>query len=541
MRTLTRVPLAPVVLLAAISCLGPVRPPGEKQEEAGTSVAGSSETTAAFTTVSADGVGPDSTTQAGDSHESESATSFASTGGNEGQLVDVSHAREFRGTWIATVLNINFPSGPGLSASAQQDELLQILDRVAALGLNAIVLQVRSESDSLYTSDLEPWSRFLTGDQGVAPGYDPLEFAVDEAHARGIEVHAWLNPFRAKVNLDSTAAPNHVSQTLQSYAYPYGTLLWMDPGAEAVRDQVVTVALDLVARYDIDGIHLDDYFYPYPNGGPFPDDLTWQAYLDSGGTLPLDDWRRDNVNQLVFALHDELQLAAPDVRFGIAPFGIYRPGIPPGITGLDQYAELYADPVHWIQQGWVDYLVPQLYWPTTQEQQAYDVLLEWWSSLADGGRLVFAGNAAYKVGTEPAFDAEELALQVDLVRELGTPVQGNIYYNVDTLMEDTLGVATFIADTFYQRPALTPALPRQGPEPIGPPGASVLGDVVELEHARRERLRAFVIYAENEGAYEVERIVGTDTLQVTLPSGRWAISAADRWGAESQGRVVDVP
>ncbi|MBV1858052.1 MAG: family 10 glycosylhydrolase [Nannocystaceae bacterium] len=456
-----------------------------------------------------------------------------------GELVEVAHEREFRGTWIATVFNINFPAAAGLAADVQQENLIAILDGVSDLGLNAVFLQVRPESDALYASDLEPWSRFLTGTQGQDPGYDPLEFAVAQAHARGLEVHAWINPYRAQVDADSSVSPLHVSQVLSEYALPYGDGVWMDPGSSEVRDHVVTVALDLADRYAIDGVQMDDYFYPYRTDGAFPDTTTWQAYQSSGGALDLSDWRRQNVNLLVESLHDELIGSNPSVRFGVAPFGIYRPGVPPGITGLDQYEVLYADPVLWIQEGWVDYLAPQLYWPIAQEQQAYDVLLEWWASLADGGRHIFAGNAAYRIGSEPGWTADELLDQVAISRESGPPSAGNIFYNVDSLLDDLDGAATSLAQDMYARPALTPPLPRLGNRQVAAPEVTSTPEGWVVSHPQRDQLRAFVVYRDDGSDFVVEEILGPNTMNVTLGGGRWAISAADRFGTESLGVVVE--
>ncbi len=537
----SRAALVLVTLLGA-ACLGEVRRPGDpidgttgEPSVPSTTSSSSTSSTDPSTTVPPDG-STSTTPETSSSDASSSTTDVVPP-----ELVEVGHAREFRGAWVATVYNINFPSAAGLSAQAQQEELLDLLDLAAALRLNALVLQVRAESDAFYASDLEPWSRFLGGTQGVDPGYDPLAFAVTEAHARGIELHAWLNPFRAKVDLASAVASNHISQTLPEYAYPYGTQMYMDPGAEAVRDHVVDVALDLADRYDIDGIQTDDYYYPYRNAGPFPDDDTWQAYQSSGGMLSLEDWRRDNVNRLIQTLHDELLAAAPHVRYGAAPFGIYRPGIPPGISGLDQYSALYADPLHWMQQGWVDFLTPQLYWATTQPQQAFDVLLDWWSSVAIDGRHIFAGIAAYKVGVDPAYDLDELLLQLELVRDLGPPAQGAVFYNIQTLVDDTLGAATALAESVYLRPALTPPLPRDDLREVAPPIVTPAADGVELDHADLASLRAFVVYEEVDGELVVDRIVGTEIAFVPLSSGTWAVSAADRFGTESLGVLVERP
>ena len=284
-----------------------------------------------------------------------------------GNVNDVAEPEyEFRGAWVASVTNIDWPSSKGLSTSAQQAELIKILDTLVELRMNAIVLQVRPEGDAFYASNVgEPWSRYLSGTQGVAPNpyYDPLTFAVTEAHKRGIELHAWFNPYRAGMSNSPQLSSTHMAVVYKQYAYPYGTYLWMDPGAAAVQNRTYDCILDVVRRYDIDAVHFDDYFYPYPvSGQEFPDSATYQAYRNSGGGLSLDDWRRDNVNKLINRLYTGIHAAKPHVKFGISPFGIYRPGIPPGIVGFDQFGDLYADPKLWIERGWVDYLAPQLYW-----------------------------------------------------------------------------------------------------------------------------------------------------------------------------------
>ncbi len=536
----TRVAWAGLAMSSA-SCLGPVTPPGQGDGTSSSSVSGAASSPSSGA-ASVDGSGDETQTLLTSTLGTGSSTRGDTADGTQdvqpGELVEVSHVRELRGTWIATVFNINFPPSSGLAADVQRDDLLAILDGVSDLGLNAVFLQVRPESDALYASDLEPWSRFLTGTQGQDPGYDPLAFAVEQAHARGLEVHAWINPYRARVDADAPVSPQHVSQTLSEYALPYGAGIWMDPGSSEVREHVVAVAVDIATRYAIDGVQMDDYFYPYRTGEPFPDSATWQAYQSSGGALGLADWRRNNVHLLVESLHDGLLAADPSVRFGIAPFGIYRPGIPPGITGLDPYEALYADPLRWMEEGWVDYLAPQLYWPISQEQQAYDVLLEWWSSLPEDGRHIFAGNAAYRIGSEPAWTGDELLDQIAISRDMGPPSEGNILYNVDSVLDDLGGAATALAQDMYQRPALTPALPRPDRPELAPPELSSGPQGWALDHPQRDTLRAFVLYRDEGGAFIVDRILGPDTVNVTLGDGRWAISAADRFGVESLGLLV---
>src|SRR6185503_5461665 len=285
--------------------------------------------------------------------------------------------REFRGAWVATVGNIDWPSRPTLNTWDQQRELLAILDRAVALKLNTIVFQIRPGADALYASPYEPWSQFLTGRQGrpPEPAWDPLSFAVEQAHKRGLELHAWFNPYRAAYSRDTVTARTHISRTDPSLVRSYDRYLWMDPGDLEVRRRSVRAVVDVAKRYDVDGVHIDDYFYPYPvtQAGKkvdFPDSETYARYVKAGGKLAKDDWRRDNVDKLVEALYKGVHAVKPWVKVGISPFGIWRPGNPPQIAGFDAYAEIYADSKKWLQNGWGDYFAPQLYWPIARPQQS---------------------------------------------------------------------------------------------------------------------------------------------------------------------------
>lgn len=498
--------------------------------------------------------GPTSGTTSGTSSVTESSSSASTdvsetsqtTGEPPPELTSVGHAREFRGAWVATVYNINYPSATGLSRAELEAEIVDMLDTLEQLNFNAIVFQVRPESDALYVSAIEPWSRFVSGTQGVAPadGFDPLQFVTEQAHARNIEVHAWFNPYRAKVNNQLGADPSHISEIYPEAAHNYGTLLWMDPGAEEVSGWFVDVIADVVSNYDIDGVHFDDYFYPYPDGSPFPDDATWSAYQQNGGMLSRDDWRRDNVNRLVEDVSATISALRPDVRFGISPFGIYRPGMPEGITGLDQYAELFSDPVAWMAAGWVDYLAPQLYWPSTQAPQAYGPLIAWWSELTAGDQgYIFAGNYLAKVGSEPKWSVDEFLTQVDLSRgQRPNGSFGNIYYHIDPLMSDAEGVATALFEHAYTEPALTPVLISAQGEEIPYPEISVTGETIELsppDGLELTDLRAYTIYTFVEGEWQLHQVVGGEATSVALPAGQVAVAAVDRRGVESLGVVIE--
>ncbi|MGH7709677.1 MAG: glycoside hydrolase family 10 protein, partial [Gemmatimonadaceae bacterium] len=371
--------------------------------------------------------------------------------------------REFRGVWIATVDNIDWPSKPGLSSGAQQRELRVLLDRAVELRLNAVIFQVRPSADALYASKLEPWSYFLTGRQGRAPrpAYDPLAFAVKEAHARGLELHAWFNPYRARHPAEKQAsAPSHVSRTHPGLVRRYASYLWMDPGEAAVRQQTLRVVLDVVRRYDVDGVHIDDYFYPYPEGGnDFPDEATFRRYAESGGSLPRADWRRANVDSLVHELYSGIKKTKPWVKFGISPFGIWRPGYPESVRGLDAYDRLFADARKWMNEGWGDYFTPQLYWRTDAPEQRYLDLLGWWIGENRMGRHVWPGNYTSRAtsAARNLWDPSEVVAQIRLTR-LEPGASGNVHFSMKAFGVSA-SLAMSLTRDVYGEPALVPPSP----------------------------------------------------------------------------------
>lgn len=356
--------------------------------------------------------------------------------------------REFRGAWVAVVHNIDWPSAKGLSAGQQQAELRAILDRMAALRMNAVLLQVRPECDAIHPSSLEPRSQWLSGRMGVSPGYDPLDFCLREARARGIEVHAWFNPFRAQSNQAHPAAANHVTRTQPGLVKRYGSGAWCDPALPATRERALAAVLDVVRRYDIDGVHLDDYFYPYPVGGrPFPD-----------GRTPAQ--RRASVDQFVSSLYSSVKSAKPWVRVGISPFGIWRPGVPAGIeAGLDAYDDLAADSRKWLRAGWVDYLAPQLYWRIEPRKQSFPALLEWWRQ--QGERPVWPGIATTRIKSseDPGRPASEIVNQIELSRRIGRNWVGHIHWSAKGLVQNRGGISSLLAKGPYAEPALVPPMP----------------------------------------------------------------------------------
>lgn len=444
--------------------------------------------------------------------------------------------REMRGLWVATVANIDWPSRPGLGADQQRAELRDILDRAVAAGFNAIIFHVRPASDAVYASKIEPWASMLTGTQGTDPGYDPLAYAVEQAHARGLELHAWINPFRAgKANDSASLAPNHIFHTRRDLVRVYGGNLWLDPGEPDVQEHVIRVVRDIVQRYDVDGIHADDYFYPYPasdaGGHPlaFPDS---GSYARSGSALPRDDWRRANVDRFIERLYREVHSLKPPLVVGISPFGIWRPGNPPGVAGLDAYAAIYADSRKWLQQGWVDYLAPQLYWANGDPQRSYSALLDWWLSQNSAGRHVWPGIATYRVndGTASAFNATEIPEQIRLTRAR-TGASGELLYNTTTTLKRKEGaVAASIAPLYASR-ALVPASPWLDASAPPAPVVSVAGSVVQLAPGSGEDARWWLLRSRHAGAWKTALVVG-DRRSITLSSApeRVLVNAIDAAG-----------
>ncbi|HLK14425.1 MAG TPA: family 10 glycosylhydrolase [Fimbriimonadaceae bacterium] len=401
-------------------------------------------------------------------------------------------AREFRAAWVATVDNIDWPNKRGEAPETERRELIRILDTAHRLHLNAIILQVRPSADALYPSDYEPWSEYLTGKQGKPPSpiWDPLAFAVAEAHKRGLELHAWFNPYRAMSPAQKGPnSDNHISKTHPEVVKQYGKLLWMDPGEPLVREHTLNVMLDVVRRYDVDGIHMDDYFYPYRDDATdkahadFPDDRSWGRYLASRGSsgrgLTRSSWRRQNVNQFVERLYNGIKHLKPWVKFGISPFGIYRPGIPAGIhAGVDQYEELYADARLWLNNGWCDYFTPQLYWPIAQKPQAYGTLLKWWVGENAKSRHIWPGNYTSRIDPGVGkWQLQEVLDQIDVTRATHQPYElefsggaaadnepeagatGNVHFSFRVFMRDTRKIDEALMTGKYNRLALVPPSP----------------------------------------------------------------------------------
>lgn len=372
---------------------------------------------------------------------------------------------EMRGVWIATVANRDWPSKAGLTASQQRAELLTHLDTAVRNRLNTVFFQVRPTADALWPSPYEPWSQYLTGTQGKDPGWDPLGTAVEEAHARGLRLHAWFNPYRVATHADPTRlAASHPARENPDWVVTYGGKLFYDPGLPEVRAFVEDAMLDAVAKYPVDGVHFDDYFYPYPVAGQsFDDDA---AYDEHGGGFPdRAAWRRDNIDRLVRETADRIKEVRPDARFGISPFGVWRNAATDPLgsdtrAGVETYDDLHADTRKWVREGWIDYIVPQLYWNIGFAAADYAKLVPWWAEVANGSPTqLYVGEALYKAG-DPAQtaawqEAGELSRHLTLAGQY-PQVRGHVYFAAKDVAADRIGAMARVVADHYGQPAPPP-------------------------------------------------------------------------------------
>lgn len=415
-------------------------------------------------------------------------------------------AREFRAVWVTTVYNLDWPSRAGLSAAQQKAELLNILNTAVKLKFNAIILQVRPNADAIYKSSYEPWSCWLSG-AGVNPGYDPLAFAVAEAHKRGLELHAWFNPFRATIS-GKPVGRNHISRTSPGLLKRAGSIQILNPSSSSAQKHVLKVIMDVVKRYDIDGVHLDDYFYPYPPNHNIAD-----------GKSPAQ--RRAAIDSFVSSLYSNVKSAKPWVRVGISPFGIWQPGYPAGVeAGVNAYEHLACDARKWLSKGWVDYLAPQLYW-RIKGPQSFTALMQWWASV-NPRRPVWPGIASVRINSseDPGRPASEIGAQMDASRKLARQSCGQIFWSWRSIGSNRGGVQSHIKKR-YTSYALPPAMTWCRDNIPGRPsvGASDNGKTIKLVwQAPDKRARKWAIQAGTaKGWYTVCVLPGYQS-NVTLPA-----------------------
>ena len=374
--------------------------------------------------------------------------------------------REFRAAWIATVANIDWPSRKDLSTEQQKREIVELFDIIKQNNFNAVIVQVRPAADAFYQSQYEPWSRYLTGTQGVGPNpyYDPLAFMVEEAHKRCLEFHAWFNPYRALMSAyKNPNPPNHITRTHPQWFVNYGKKKYFNPGIPEVQNYCIKIVKDVVKRYDIDAVHMDDYFYPYRVGKTeFPDFRTYKKYNTKN--LSRDDWRRDNVNQLVYRLNKEIKATKPWVKFGISPFGVWRNASVDSLRGSNtnagqtNYDDLFADVLLWQKEGWIDYLLPQLYWEYGHRAADFGTLIDWWDRNSYN-RHMYIGHGIYKLGKRsPVWqDLHDIEHQIDDTRNFKN-IQGSAFYSAKYLRRNIYGINQMFRKKAYQYPALLPAM-----------------------------------------------------------------------------------
>ncbi len=365
--------------------------------------------------------------------------------------------REVRAAWVASVTNLDWPTSPSRTTAQKKQDAIDLLNELKASGINTIIFQVRTECDALYQSNFDPWSYWLTGQQGTPPSpyFDPLQFWIEESHKRGMELHAWFNPYRAERSVGSyTLSSQHVVNTNPSWVITIAGFRFLDPGLPQVMNYISSVVYDVVSRYDVDGVHFDDYFYPYPpNQITTQDQQTFQQY--PRGFTNINDWRRNNVNMMIKMVHDTIKSIKPWVKFGVSPFGIWRPGYPAGITGMDAYATIYCDALAWLRAKSIDYLTPQLYWPFGGGQD-YAKLMPWWAdSVAKYGLHYYPGHAFYRVSvwTSPS----ELPNQIRLYRT-NPKVQGGVFFRAWNFLENPRGVTDSMKNDLFRYKALNPVM-----------------------------------------------------------------------------------
>ncbi len=473
--------------------------------------------------------------------------------------------REFRAAWVATVANINWPTRPGIPVDEQKKEAIKLLDLLHQNNFNALILQVRAQCDAFYKSDLEPWSHYLTGEQGKAPDpyYDPLEFWIEEAHKRGLELHAWLNPYRAHHPTGGEISDASIVKKRPDLVVKLETgYWWLDPGKQGTQDHSFNVVMDILQRYDVDGIHFDDYFYPYPsynNNNDFPDDESWQEYQKNGGKLSRSDWRRESVNTFIKRLYKGIKSEKPHVKFGLSPFGIWRPYNPLSIVGFDQHNELYADARLWLNKGWIDYWTPQLYWPINQVPQSYPVLLGWWDSENIKGRHIWPGMNIGRIKGDQAID--ETINQVMVTRGMQPGSPGEVFWSIGPLVSSPDLLKT-LSEGPYKKPALVPPSPWLDKKAPSAPEVKVSTDKdtvrISWTHEDPDDIARWVLYSKYGSLWDqtilgddtiLEKIPGfvinsrledqavsgsvTDIKKLLIPLNSIALSAVDRFGNES--------
>ena len=475
---------------------------------------------------------------------------------------------EFRAVWIATVANIDWPKSNIDAVEKQKADFIEILDTYKKLNYNAVIVQIRSSGEAFYPTDLAPWSRFLTGKEGKAPSpyYDPLEWMITEAHARGFEFHAWLNPYRATMDLKTeNLSPNHDFYKHPDWMIKYAGKYYYNPALPEVQTHLVTIVNEVVRNYDIDAIHFDDYFYPYKVPGEVFNDKA--AYVKYGDGLSLDDFRRSNVNNLVKCVSISIKNIKPWVQFGISPFGVWRnksvdPKGSDTNSGQTNYDDLYADPLAWMQNSWIDYLVPQLYWSLDHPKVSYSKLLKWWSENSKN-TAIYIGNGSYKINADSDKkwnNPYEIPNQIDITRTYKN-VQGNAFFSAKWFVNKNQNVTNLLKANQYKYPALPNVVPNSKQIVMDSP----MIDKVEKEAANssfsikyplNSKVRYIMVYRANKDSKidvnnpsqiidKINLATKSDTILINIPmkngdeNSTCALTFVDFYGNESTPTILN--
>jgi uncharacterized lipoprotein YddW (UPF0748 family) len=468
--------------------------------------------------------------------------------------------REFRAAWVATVANINWPRKPGLSVDSQKIQALAYLDFLKANNFNAVIFQVRPQADALYKSNIEPWSYFLTGEQGKAPDpyYDPLEFWTEAAHDRGLEMHVWLNPYRVHHPSGGPVTESSIARKKPELVLKLKTegYYWFDPALEGTKAHSTAVVMDIVKRYDIDGIHFDDYFYPYREYNKmedFPDSVSYAAYQAKGGKMSRGDYRRDAVNSFISNLYKQIKKEKKHVKFGLSPFGIWRPGYPEGICCFDQYDVLYADAKLWLNKGWIDYFSPQLYWPITRMNTSFPLLLGWWRDENTMNRHLWPG---INIGNDTsAKNVTEVMNQIMIDRGMLPQSKGVIHWSIGQTFKNENMQKALMAGP-YKNAALVPRSPWLDNDPPAMPLPGIIQKAGDTStrftwgHGDEKDVFRWVVYHNFGTTTKAYKILDRKERSVILPDyvlnakgermplNNIAVVAVDRMGNESQRRIL---
>ena len=484
------------------------------------------------------------------------------------QMMATNPKNEFRAVWIATVVNIDWPKSSTDNVNKQKADFIEILDAYKKLNYNAVIVQIRSVGDAFYPTELAPWSRFLTGKEGQAPKpyFDTLAWMINETHARGFEFHAWLNPYRATMDLNTTLlSPKHDFYQHPDWMIKYGGKYYYNPALPEVQDHLIDIVDEVVKKYDIDAIHFDDYFYPYRVKGEVFNDIA--AYQKYGNGLSIENWRRSNVNTLVKNISISIKKIKPWVQFGISPFGVWRnksvdPKGSETEAGQTNYDDLYADPIAWMDNKWIDYLVPQLYWSMDHPRASYSKLLRWWSENSKN-TAIYIGNGTYKINADSDkkwSNPNEIPNQIDITRTYKN-VQGNAFFSAKSFLNRNQDVAQLLIENQYKYPALPTVVPNSVKKMVIVPTANrislnPISSSFNVTYPLYSKVRYVMVYGAkfnskidvNDPSQIIDKIAfkdNIDTVEVVIPTYKLdknktcAITFIDFYGNESQPTLVN--